>query len=521
MSLPTKKTAILQSTWQAAALVLGLVHASDSFAVKVLVFSKVAEGAYRHASIPNGVAAIHEIGAAKGWQVDDTIDAKAFNGQNLELYDVVVWNNTGGTVLNDLEKASFEAFIHRGGGYVGVHMAAAGATEPNWTWYSGLLGATFKTHPDGTPTANLVGALSLDPATKLPTPWRHTDEWYEWVEDPLAKPAMYPLLVVDEKSYGGGTGYHAVAWCHEYEGGRAFYTALGHTDESFTEGNFRKHLAGGIEWASAHSPNLAKSAQIETKGLLLDLNADQGVMLEEGNKVSAWKNQVSDFVAQNFIKRDAGRATLGSGRPTLRQSVAALNGHNSLVFHESELVNREEDAFDRLITGSGYTWIVLLAPYAQIGRAPNVNAFLGDLKNGGLYEGFWAGLEDDNAVWMGSRNGVTFDDANNPKVTGPRLQKGQYYIVAGRMGAGPGAVTSEIFVDSATPVGSHVFPVNPNAKSSKLAIGQERDATNHPGLESFDGEIARILIYGRPLLDTELSDTINALKQDYFGSTPP
>jgi hypothetical protein len=191
------------------------------------------------------------------------------------------------------------------------------------------------------------------------------------------------------------------------------------------------------------------------------------------------------------------------------------------VSRESELVNTDEDAFDKLLTGSGYTWIVVIAPYVQIGRVPNVNAFLGDLRNGGIYEGFWAGLEDDNALWMGSRNGITYGryDPNNPKVTGPRLQRDQYYLVAGRMAAGLGAVATELFVDSTNPAGSQVFAVNPNANSSRLAIGQERDAINHPGAESFDGELARVLIYERPLNNEELANTLNALKKTYLRGT--
>jgi hypothetical protein len=139
---------------------------------------------------------------------------------------------------------------------------------------------------------------------------------------------------VDEKSYSDGTSYRPVAWCHEFEGGRAFYTALGHPEESFNEENFQKHLTGGIEWASAHSPNLATAINA-TNGLIVDLDADKGLTLEDGDKVAAWKNQVSTFAAQSFVKRDDGRSTPGSGRPILRRSIAALSGHNSLAFRES------------------------------------------------------------------------------------------------------------------------------------------------------------------------------------------
>jgi hypothetical protein len=269
----------------------------------------------------------------------------------------------------------------------------------------------------------------------------------------------------------------------------------------------------------AHSQELGV---IGAPGLIVDLDADKGITLESGDRVSVWRNQIPTFKVQEFVKRDEGRSIPGSGRPVLRKSVAELNGHNSLIFRKSELVSMDSGAFDGLITGSGYTWVVVMTPYAQISRLSNVNVFLGNLKNGDLYEGFWAGLDDDDTVWMGSRNGITFGryDQNNPKVVGPRLRRNQYYVIAGRMGAGNGVVPIEIFVDSATPAGSQPFSVNQNAQSSRLCIGQERDAINHPGNESFDGELARVLIYARPLNDDELSGIINALKLTYFDVAP-
>jgi hypothetical protein len=361
--------------------------------------------------------------------------------------------------------------------------------------------------------AKVVGASDGRPATKgLPNTWEHADEWYEWQQDPSSDQGFEILLSVDEKSYGAGERKHPVAWCHEFDGGRAFYTALGHTREAYGEEDFRKHLAGGIEWAASHG-GIATS-----EGLIVDLDADRGLTIEDGNRVARWENQAPLATARFFDKEDGGRAIAGSGRPLLRRSVEALAGHATLVFRESELVNSNEDLFHRLLTGNGYTWITVISPYVQKGRLPNVNSFLGNLQNGGMYEGIWAGFDDNGAIWMGSRNAVTFGryDPNNPKVQGPILQRGQYYIVAGRMGAGQGAVPVELFVDSATPLASSSFPVNPQAKSSRLAIGQERDAIEHPGAESFDGEIARLLIYDRPLTTGELSSAIDALREVYF-----
>jgi type 1 glutamine amidotransferase len=239
-----------------AALLSGSLYFNICSALEVLVFSKVADGAYSHSSIPYGIAAIHEIGAARGWHVDDTLDSSAFIDKNLERYDVIVWNNTGGKVLDDSGRAAFEKFIHDGGGYVGIHMAAAGATEEGWSWYEALVGARFKMHPPGTPAAEIITAPTQNPSTQgLPSPWKRVDEWYSWVENPDTHPGFEMLLYVDERSYGAGTGRHPVAWCHEFEGGRSFFTALGHTDTSYSEEGFRRHLIGGIEWAATHPEN--------------------------------------------------------------------------------------------------------------------------------------------------------------------------------------------------------------------------------------------------------------------------
>ena len=259
-------------------------------------------------------------------------------------------------------------------------------------------------------------------------------------------------------------------------------------------------------------------AQITAKGLILDLNADKGVEVEDGDRVVKWTSQVTTFAARDFVKQDKGRKEPGSGRPTLKKSVAAIGGHDTLVFRRQELVNHDEDAFDHLLTGSGYTWLAVICVHKQIVQLKDVNSFFGNLKNGGMYEGIWGNVTDDNRVWIGSRNGITFGrwDDNNPMVLAAKpLEENRYYVVAGRMGSGTGEVQIELFVNEPQAVASKPLPVNPAANSSKFAIGQERDATNHPGKESFDGELARFLIYERPLTNDELQQTMESLKKTY------
>ncbi len=231
------------------------------------------------------------------------------------------------------------------------------------------------------------------------------------------------------------------------------------------------------------------TSAIVVKDLVVDLDADNGVDLEDG-RVSVWKNQVQ-WKAMDFVGKRI------DGRPSVKESVAGAGGHRTIDFEKQELVNYDEHDFDHFITGTGYTWVAVLSVHEQVTMEKDVDTFFGDLKTGGNFEGFWAGVNDDNTVWMGSRNGVTFGrwDTNNPKVLGPKLEMNRFYVVAGRMGAGTGDVKLELFVNEPTAVASQPFHVNPNASSSKMAIGQERDATNHPGRESFKGEIARIMFW--------------------------
>ncbi len=259
------------------------------------------------------------------------------------------------------------------------------------------------------------------------------------------------------------------------------------------------------------------AGELAQKGLVLDLDASKGVVLEDGGKVSAWRNQVVDSPIKEFVKRDEGRKEKGSGRPSQREGIANLNGKPALVFRQQELVCLDEDFFDPLTTGSGHTWLAVIAVHEQRVGLKDVNSFFGNLRNGEKYEGVWGCLNDDNTLWWGARNGLTFGrfDVNNPQLLGPKLETGKFYLVAGRMAAGVGKVKLELFINNAKPVSTTEFPVNPKANPSRMTIGQERDAIEHPGHESFDGEIARFLIWDRPLVDKELAEAMEKIRVLY------
>jgi hypothetical protein len=263
---------------------------------------------------------------------------------------------------------------------------------------------------------------------------------------------------------------------------------------------------------------LAAAEELPAKGLVLDLDASKGLTLEDGDKVAAWRNQVAASPAKDFVKRDEGRKEPGSGRPLLRKGVPELKGMPALVFRQQELVCLDEHAFDGLSNGKGHTWLAIMAVHDQRVGLKDVNSFFGNLRNGEKYEGVWGCLNDDNTLWWGARNGITFGrfDANNPQVLGPKLETGKFHLIAGRMGAGEGTVKLELFSNSAKPAATADFPVNPKANPSRMAVGQERDAIQHPGHESFDGEIARFLIWERPLTDGELAAAMALLQTTYL-----
>ncbi|MDQ0765214.1 ThuA domain-containing protein [Streptomyces canus] len=232
-----------------AALLLGCVsepaasHSPD--AERVLVFSKTA--GFRHDSIPDGVAAVKQLGETGGFTVDATEDANAFTSRNLRRYDAVVFLSTTGDVLDPTQQRAFEGYIRHGGGYVGIHAAAD--TEYDWAFYGGLAGAYFQSHPAIQPATVVAEDRAHPSMSGLPPTWNRTDEWYNYRSNPRDR--AHVLASLDESSYTGGTmnGDHPIAWCQDYQGGRAFYTGLGHTKESYADPAFRGHVLGGIRYA--------------------------------------------------------------------------------------------------------------------------------------------------------------------------------------------------------------------------------------------------------------------------------
>lgn len=240
-----KKNVLLVATlWVLAFLISGAAAPEFAKKKKLLVFSKTA--GFRHGSIGVGKKAIIKLGEENKFDVDTTADASKFTPDNLKQYAAVLFLNTTGDVLNEEQQTAFEQYIKQGGGFMGIHSATD--CEYNWQWYGNLVGAYFGGHPvPQEAVLNITDAKHI--STKhLPAQWKRKDEWYnyKWIA-----PNLHVLITIDETSYKGGKNSpeHPMAWYHEVDKGRAFYTALGHTDESFSEPLYLQHILGGIKYA--------------------------------------------------------------------------------------------------------------------------------------------------------------------------------------------------------------------------------------------------------------------------------
>ncbi|MFY0626787.1 MAG: ThuA domain-containing protein [Reichenbachiella sp.] len=267
-------------------LVVCLLISCASKEEKVLVFSKTA--GYRHGSIETGIAAIKKIGEEKGYKITHTENARYFVEDSLKQYGAVIFLNTTGNLLNIPQQSEFERYIQAGGGYIGIH--AATDAEYDWPWYNKLAGAYFAGHP-----SIQNATLNVHDKTHASTSFMNNTEEFkdEWYNFKNINPAINVLLEIDESSYEGGENgeHHPMAWFHEYDGGRAFYTGMGHTNESFEDARMLDHLTGGIEYAIGNNTlnyALAKTLKIEDipqenrfVRTILDFNLNEPMEIDE------------------------------------------------------------------------------------------------------------------------------------------------------------------------------------------------------------------------------------------------
>ena len=250
---------------------------------KILVFSKTVE--HRHTSIESGIQALKQLGLSNDFTVVATEDDAYFVEDSLKQYAAIVFLNTTGDILNAVQQADFERYIQAGGGFVGIHSATD--TEYDWPWYGELVGAYFVNHP-----AIQKGTLNIidktHPSTSfLNDTWEIEEEWYNYKN---INPDTNVLIEIDENSYEGGVhgDHHPISWYHSFDGGRAFYTELGHREETYEDPVFLKHVLGGIQYAIGKNSldyTKATSDRVPPENrfvkTVLDLNLNEPMELDE------------------------------------------------------------------------------------------------------------------------------------------------------------------------------------------------------------------------------------------------
>ncbi|HEY5553210.1 MAG TPA: ThuA domain-containing protein [Opitutaceae bacterium] len=230
-----------------AALAIAVSTSVAGASPAILVFSKTA--GFRHDSIPDGIAMLWRIAGEEKWAIEATEDAAAFTAENLARFDAIVFLSTTQDVLTDEQMAAMRDHLRSGRGFVGIH--AASDTEYGDEWYARLIGAQFARHPKVQENVLTVHKDCGHPSiVHLGDTWTHTDEWYDF-RAPVAN-YVTPLLSTAATTYPDGKppgGDHPISWFHEFEGGRVFYTGLGHTSEAFSVPEFVTHVREGLRWA--------------------------------------------------------------------------------------------------------------------------------------------------------------------------------------------------------------------------------------------------------------------------------
>jgi type 1 glutamine amidotransferase len=222
---------------------------------RVLVFTRngltlQGKKGFVHDNIASSVEALKKLGAENGFGVDVSEDPAVFTAANLKKYRALVFSNTNNEVFDTEEqKKAFQNYVRAGGGVVGIHSACAMTREWRWMWQ--LMGGTFDYHPKLQPFTIYVVDRKHASTAHLGETWEWTDESYFLKEMPKGLHILLEgdLTKLDDKRKPKDEKRRALAWCHEFEGGRCWFTALGHKKEHYSDPNLMKHILGGIQWA--------------------------------------------------------------------------------------------------------------------------------------------------------------------------------------------------------------------------------------------------------------------------------
>ena len=221
---------------------------------KVLIYTRNGEG-YIHGNIDASVKALQGICTEIKVETEVSDDPAYFTSDNLQRFDAIIFSNTNNEAfITDDQRDAFQKFIRSGKGFVGIHSACG--SERNWPWFWAMLGGKFLRHPPLQPFDVKVIDQNHPSTRFLPDTWKWEDECY-YINN--LNPDIHVLLAVDlttiedtnRMEYPGTTfgDLFPLAWYHKYDGGREWYTALGHNPEHYSDSLFLRHLKGGIKWS--------------------------------------------------------------------------------------------------------------------------------------------------------------------------------------------------------------------------------------------------------------------------------
>lgn len=229
----------------------------------ILIFSKT-NGFVHGAAIKASLPAFQIMAEDNDWFIYETKDAGIFNEKQLQEFETVIWNNVSGNVLTGEQRDDFKSYIMSGGGFVGIH--AAGDGSHNWDWYiDKLIDARFSHHPVKNHIQTAIMKMETTPDSTLwaglNQQWAHDEEWYIFDDNPR-KNGSTILYTIDgesidpngvigplqkDKTYGMGTD-HPIVWYNHIGSGKAVYSSMGHTAESFRQQEHLKILENAIKW---------------------------------------------------------------------------------------------------------------------------------------------------------------------------------------------------------------------------------------------------------------------------------
>ncbi len=230
-----------------------LIFAISSFACASSLRARAEGGAiliysgttgYRHDSIPSGIEAVTAIAKRRGLAVVASEDPNIFSDGSLHRFGAIVLlscttnpKDPASEWLVGDRRTALQHFVERGGGILAIHAAAD--SHYNWPWYGKLIGGRFERHPSGTPRGTIRSIATGESRQRI-------DEWYYFDDyDPTSK----LLVTLDPASIGEkDVNPNPVSWIRTVGRGRVFYTAMGHTKESYSEPWFLRHIADGLDW---------------------------------------------------------------------------------------------------------------------------------------------------------------------------------------------------------------------------------------------------------------------------------